>query len=88
LFIVPPCLFVFPAVRCPCHLSFVGIVIVVRGRCHSSSWFPLLSAPPSSPTSSGSQAGWWRCVTWHPHVVIVQKWGPLQPCEQRLTVVA
>jgi hypothetical protein len=55
----------------------------IRHRHHSSS-----SAPPYPPTSSGLQAGWWRCVMRHLQVVIVQKRGLLQPCEQMLTVVA
>jgi hypothetical protein len=31
-----------------------------------SSWLPSSSAPPSPPTSSGLQAGWWCCdgVAW------------------------
>jgi hypothetical protein len=27
-------------------------------------------------------------VTWRPRVVVDQKWGPLQPCEQQLTAAA
>ena len=46
----------------------------------------------SPPMSSGSQAGWWRWVTWHwaaalsvaVVVVAVQKQDLLPPCEQRL----
>jgi hypothetical protein len=55
----------------------------IRHRRHSSS-----SAPPYPPTSSGLQAGWWHCVTWHLRVVVVQKRGPLQSCEQMLTAAA
>jgi hypothetical protein len=32
--------------------------------------------------------GWWCCVMWHSHGVVVEKWGLLQPCEQMLTAVA
>jgi hypothetical protein len=38
-----------------CALSFV----IPLGQVDMS------SAPPLPPTSSGSQAGWWCCVTWH-----------------------
>jgi hypothetical protein len=55
----------------------------IHHRRHLSS-----SAPPYPPMSSGSQAGWWRCVMQHLRVVVVQKWGPLQPCEQMLTAAA
>jgi hypothetical protein len=91
-----------PLFTIPCRSSFPAAVVsrnsssvvrrpgspcssfpAIRHRCRSSS-----SAPPYPPTSSGSQAGWWRCVTWHLRVVVVQKRGLLQPCEQMLTAAA
>jgi hypothetical protein len=49
---------------------------------------PSSSAPPTPPMSSGSQAGWQRCVMWHSHVIVVEKQDPLWLCEQMLTAVA
>jgi hypothetical protein len=45
-------------------------------------WGCLSSAPPLPPTSSGSQAGWWHCVMWHPGVV-VQRCGPMSRGSRR-----
>ena len=85
-------LFQFPAVQlsllffilcCCCFLQFISLVPPICHRCHSSS-----AAPPYPPMSSGSQAGWWCCVTWHLCVIVVQRQGLWQPCEQGLTVAA
>jgi hypothetical protein len=86
-----PCRSSFPTAVISCNSSSVvrrpgfprSSFPAIRHRCRS-----LLSAPPYPPTSSGSQAGWWRCVTRHLRAVIVQKQGPLQPCEQMLTAAA
>jgi hypothetical protein len=66
-FVVP--VFVVPVIRRPC------VIRPCRPRCLLSpsslpfisllSWVPSSSAPPYPPTSSGSQTGWWCCVTWH-----------------------
>ena len=84
-FVLSPC----PAVMLCCHpwYSFFVIVPIVPAIHHSHHsptlslivpiiWcppVPLLSAPPAPPMSSGSWAGWWHWVMWH----------PLLPCKQQ-----
>jgi hypothetical protein len=74
--------FVVPVICCPC------VVHPCRPRCLLSplslpfvcllSWVPSSSAPPYPPTSSGSQTGWWCCVTWHrPWWLSLSRKGPV-----------
>jgi hypothetical protein len=86
-----PCCSLFPAAIISRNLSSVICrpgsprlsFPAICHRRHLSS-----SAPPYPPMSSGSQAGWWRYVTQHLQVIVVQKQGSWQPCEQQLTAAA
>ena len=78
--------FVVPGVRCPSRLLAALAVCYPCGlspHCMSSllyfvlccllhaSTLSLVVSTSIPPTSSGSQAGWWRCVTWHPGIIFV-----------------